>query len=63
MRPMAAARLLNAILFGANIFLVGVFVRRAQTAAGLVSSWLGAFAALFVLTSKTMLHAHVMTWS
>jgi hypothetical protein len=62
--PAAAARWLNALLFGANVFLVGLLARRAAATAswagGLVLGLGGAFLAL---TSVTLLRIHSMAWS
>jgi hypothetical protein len=62
--PTAAARWLNALLFGANVFLVGLLARRAAATA----SWPGALVlglsgALLALTSVTLLRIHSMAWS
>jgi hypothetical protein len=62
--PAAAARWLNVLLFGANVFLVGLLAR--GTAA--TASWPGALVlglggAFFALTSVTLLRMHSMAWS
>jgi hypothetical protein len=53
-----AARFLNALLFGLNIFLVTYFIRRY-----LRSSFLMIFAAIVLITSRQMIEIHSMLWS
>jgi hypothetical protein len=60
---MAGARWVNALLFGLNIFLVGLWV--ANMGAGLKSTniWLPLVGSLLVLTAPTMLEIHSMAWT
>ncbi len=57
--PLDGARLLQALLFGANVFLVGWMVR---TCTG-KSMWMPMFASLIMLTSVDMLHVHAVVWT
>src|SRR5690606_30691742 len=57
--PLAGARLLNAALFGANIFLVGMAVRSCLPA----STWIPVCAAFFTLVAPPVLGVHGMVWS
>ena len=56
---LVGARVVNAALFGANIFLVGSAVRRCLPA----SSWFPVLAALFTLLALPVLVVHGMVWS
>ena len=57
--PLAGARALNALLFGANLLLAAALVRRMAPG----SRWLAPLAAVLLLTSPDLLLVHSMAWS
>jgi 4-amino-4-deoxy-L-arabinose transferase-like glycosyltransferase len=54
--PLDGARWLNVFLFGANILLIGLAIRRYTSG----SIWIPLFGSSLILTSLTMLHIHAM---
>ena len=59
MEPSIAARWLNIILFGANILLVGLAVKRITRD----SIWLPVFGSFLMLSSRGVLHIHSYAWT
>lgn len=57
--PLDGARWLNALLFGANILLVGLVLRRCTRG----SAWVSMLGAFLMLTSTDMLSVHSMAWT
>jgi hypothetical protein len=56
--PIEVARWLNALVYGATVLLIGVYVRRATG-----SMWLAACVATLIATSRQLLNIHAMAWS
>ena len=56
--PVVAARWLNALLYGATVLLIGVYMRRATG-----SVWPAAWVATLIATSRLLLNIHAMAWS
>jgi hypothetical protein len=61
--PMAGARWINALLFGLNIFLVGLLVAKNNITGRPAIVWLPLFGSLLLLSAPTMLEIHVMAWT
>ena len=59
MEPSIAARWLNTLLFGANILLVGLAIKRIIRD----SIWLPVFGSCLMLTSRVVLHIHSYAWT
>ena len=57
--PLSAARWLNAVLFGANILLIGLILVQVTDN----SFWLPVIGSFLVLTSGSMLTNHSMAWT
>lgn len=57
--PLDGARPIQALLFGANILLIGVLVYRCTNH----SFWMAVLASLIMLTSVDMLHVHSVAWT
>jgi hypothetical protein len=61
--PMAGARWINALLFGVNIFLVGLLVAKNDISGRSTIVWLPLLGSLLLLSAPTMLEIHVMAWT
>jgi 4-amino-4-deoxy-L-arabinose transferase-like glycosyltransferase len=61
--PIAGARWINALLFGLNIFLVGLLVAKSDISGRSTIVWLPLLASLLLLSAPTMLEIHVMAWT
>jgi 4-amino-4-deoxy-L-arabinose transferase-like glycosyltransferase len=61
--PIAGARWINALLFGLNIFLVGLLVAKNDISGRSTIVWLPLLASLLLLSAPTMLEIHVMAWT
>jgi hypothetical protein len=55
---LVVARWLNAVLFGANVLLIGLVLKRSTR-----RPWLPAFGSVLMLASVDQLHVHSMAWS
>jgi hypothetical protein len=61
--PMAGARWLNGLLFGATILLVGLLLQSFAKGDDSTAGWIALIGAFLALTSATLLEIHVMAWS
>jgi hypothetical protein len=61
--PMVGARWINAILFGLNILLVGIWIVKVNGIEQSRKLWLPLVGCLVLLTAPTMLEIHIMAWT
>jgi hypothetical protein len=61
--PMVAARWVNALLFGANIYFIGFMVSSLRYKASRKIDYLAVVASLLMLVSATMVEIHIMAWT
>lgn len=61
--PMEGARLVNVLLFGANIFLTGIILLSLTADRGSSRPWIPIYGSFMIATSIPMLEIHTMAWS